>query len=81
VSKLAMTLCGATGLAACLLLHGATEEISSEPRPLHQAAKSSRPDPSAWNAFSSESRRVSSMRGRTVRAAPAGAGKQADEAD
>jgi cytochrome bd-type quinol oxidase subunit 1 len=43
VSKLAMTLSGATGLAACLLIHGATEEISSEPRLWHQAAKSSRP--------------------------------------
>ena len=81
MSKLAMTLCGATGLAACLRLYGAMEVLSSEPRLLHQAAKSSRPDRSAWNAFSSESRRVSSMRGRTVRAAPAGAGKQADEAD
>jgi len=81
MSKFAMTLCGATGLAACLLLHGTTEEISSEPRLLHQAAKSSRPDRSVWNVFSFESQRVSSMRGRTVRAAPAGAGKQADEAD
>jgi len=57
------------------------EELASEPRLLHQAAKSSRPDRSVWNAFSSESQRVSSMRGGTVRAAPGGSGKQADEAE
>src|SRR5260221_8480107 len=50
-------LCGATGLAAFLLLYGAMEELASEPR----LSQQSRPDRSVWNAaFSSESRRVSS---------------------
>lgn len=67
--RVAVGLAGALVVVAGLLLTVVAKEIHDEPNVVHDLAKGGSSDQRVWNAFSSESQRVTAMRGGLFKAA------------